>query len=68
MNRVECWSSILTRKQIRRGTYESVPQLIAPIKRLITTHNEHARPSVWTKSAEQILAKTVRQETSGTEH
>jgi hypothetical protein len=68
MNLVECRLSILTRKQIRRGTYEIVPQLIAAIKRFIPTHNEHARPFVWTKSAEQILAKAVRQETSGREH
>jgi transposase len=68
MNLVECWFSILTRKQIRRGTYASVPQLIAAIKRFIATHNEQAKPFVWTKSADQILAKAVRQETSGTGH
>jgi len=68
MNLVECWFSILTRKQIRRGTYDSVPQLITAIKRFIAAHNEHATPFVWTKSAEQILAKAVRQGTSGTEH
>ena len=68
MNLVECWFSILTRKQIRRGTYASVPQLIAAIKHFITTHNEQAKPFVWTKSADQILAKAVRQETSGTGH
>ena len=68
MNLVECWFSILTRKQIRRGTYASVPQLIAAIKRFIATHNEHAQPFVWTKSADHILAKAVRQETSGTGH
>ena len=68
MNLVECWFSILTRKQIRRGSYVSVPQLIAATKRFIETHNEHATPFVWTKSAEQILAKAIRQETSGTGH
>lgn len=68
MNLVECWFSILTRKQIRRGTYASVPALITAIKRFIATHNEHAQPFVWTKSADHILAKAVRQETSGTGH
>ena len=32
MNLVECWFSILTRKQIRRGSYVGVPELIAAIK------------------------------------
>jgi transposase len=68
MNLVECWFGILTRKQIRRGSYDSVPQLIATIKAFIATHNRNAQPFVWTKSAEQILAKAVRQETSGTGH
>jgi hypothetical protein len=68
MNLVECWFSILTRKQVRRGTYASVPELIAAIGRFIASHNEHATPFVWTKSAEHILAKAVRQGTSGTEH
>jgi transposase len=68
MNLIECWFSVLTRKQIRRGTYASVPELIAAIKRFIEAHNEHAAPFVWTKTADQILAKAVRQETSGTGH
>ena len=68
MNLVECWFSILTRKQIRRGSYDSVPQLIAAIKSFIARHNQNAQPFVWTKSAQQILAKAIRQETSGTEH
>ena len=68
MNLVECWFSILTRKQIRRGSYVSVPELVAAIQRFIEAHNEHAKPFVWTKSSDQILAKAVRQETSGTEH
>ncbi len=68
MNLVECWFSILSRKQIRRGTYASVPELVAAIGRFIAAHNEHAKPFVWTKSAEQILEKAVRQETSGTSH
>ena len=54
--------------RFRRGTYDSVPQLISAIKRFIATHNEHAQPFVWTKSADHILAKAVRQETSGTQH
>jgi transposase len=68
MNLVECWFSILTAKQIRRGSYDSVAQLIDAIKAFIARHNQNAQPFVWTKSAEHILAKAIRQETSGTAH
>ena len=69
MNMVESWFSILTRKQIRRGTYASVPELIAAIERFVAGYNELAAPFVWTKPADQILAKAVkRKDTSGTEH
>lgn len=66
MNLVECWFSVLTRKQIRRGTYTSVSDLVSAIGRFVEAHNENARPFTWTKTADQILAKAVRQETSET--
>lgn len=69
MNLVECWFSILTRQQIRRGVYHDVPELIAAIERFIDGYNRRARPFAWTKSADDILAKAViREPTSGTEH
>ncbi len=69
MNMVESWFSILTRKQIRRGTYASVPELIAAIERFVTGYNQHAQPFAWTKNAQQILAKAIKpNSTSVTEH
>ena len=69
MNLVESWFSILTRQQVRRGSYASVPELIAAIERFVAGYNERAAPFVWTKTADQVLAKAVKQQpTSETEH
>jgi len=68
MNLIESWFSILTRQQVRRGVYRDVSELIAAIEYFIEGYNDRARPFVWTKSADQVLAKAKRQGTSGTEH
>ena len=69
MNMVEIWFSILTKQQVRRGVYHDVPELIAAIKHYIAGYNNRARPFIWTKTPEQILAKAVkRQDTSETLH
>ncbi len=57
LNLVERWFAELTRKQIRRGTYRSVNQLIRAILRFLRQHNDHPRPFVWTASAATILRK-----------
>ncbi len=69
MNMVEIWFSILTNQQVRRGTYNDVPELIAAIKQFIACYNQRAQPFVWTKTPEQILAKAIKQQpTSETLH
>ena len=69
MNMVEIWFSILTRQQVRRGVYHDVPELIAAIETFIEGYNQRAQPFVWTKTAEQVLAKATKQQpTSGTLH
>jgi len=61
--------SILTKQQVRRGVYRDVPELIAAIETFIEGYNQCARPFVWTKTAQDILAKTDKQQpTSGTLH
>ena len=57
MNMVEIWFSILTKQQVRRGVYHDVPELIAAIEHYIDGYNERAQPFVWTKTADQILAR-----------
>jgi transposase len=57
---VERWFSALTMKQIRRGTFRSVPQLKAAIQEFIEAHQANPKPFVWTKSADEILASIAR--------
>ena len=69
MNMIESWFSILTRQHVRRGSYDSVAELIAAIKRYVGSWNERACPFVWTKTADEVLAKAInKQATSETEH
>lgn len=69
MNMIESWFSILTRQQVRRGSYDSVPELISAIKHFAANWNDRACPFVWTKTADEIIAKATKQQTtSGTEH
>ena len=62
MNMVEIWFSILTKQQVRRGVYHDVPELIAAIEHFIDGYNERAQPFIWTKTADQILNKAVKQQ------
>jgi len=55
LNLVESWFSVLTRKQIRRGTHRSTRALEAAIKAYLALTNENPKPFVWTKSADDIL-------------
>jgi len=60
LNMVERWFREITDKRIRRGTFHSVPQLIAAIGAYIAEHNENPRAFTWTAKAEAILAKVRR--------
>jgi transposase len=56
LNLVERWFAELTTNRLCRGTHTSVRQLDNDIRAWIKTWNDHARPYVWTKTADQILA------------
>jgi transposase len=60
LNAVENFFSVLTRKRIRRGTFHSLVDLQAAIKRYLAEHNKAPKPFVWTASAASILAKLDR--------
>jgi transposase len=68
LNMVEIFFGIITRQAIRRGSFESVRELIEAIRGFIEAWNERCEPFVWTKDAETILAKAQRQRTSDTRH
>jgi len=68
LNMVEIFSGIITRQAIRRGTFTSVKNLIAAIEAFIDGWNQRCHPFVWTKTADDILAKAHRKQTSNTRH
>jgi transposase len=69
LNMVEIFFGIITRQAIRRGTFTSVKDLIAAIETYIDGWNQRCQPFTWTKTADQILAKTKpRKKTSNTRH
>jgi transposase len=57
LNLVERWFGEITRDRIRRGTFESVPALIAAIDDYLTHYNQAPRRFIWTKDADMILDK-----------
>ena len=60
LNAVEGFFSVLTRRRIRRGAFQSVVDLQAAINRYIHEHNDDPKPFVWTKPAAAILDKLSR--------
>ncbi len=60
LNLVERVFGDLTAKQLRRGVFRSVPELIAVIDAYMTQRNAKPKPLVWTKTAQEILAKVNR--------
>jgi transposase len=60
MNLVERWFATLTEKQIRRGTHRSTRELEAAIANYLAMDNEHPKPLIWTKTADEILASIAR--------
>lgn len=60
LNLVERWFRDLTEKRVRRGSFESVLELIAAIEEYMVASNADPKPFVWHKSAQTILDKLAR--------
>lgn len=60
LNMVERWFRELTDKRIRRGTFRSVPELIAAIKEYLENHNQNPKVFTWTASVERIMTKVAK--------
>ncbi len=60
LNMVERWFGKLDDKAIRRGVFQSVPDLIAAIEAYLAASNDNPTPFVWTATAAQILEKVRR--------
>ena len=57
LNQVERWFAEITRKQIRRGSFRSVRDLVKTIQNYIRENNKSPRPFLWVASANVILRK-----------
>lgn len=70
LNLVERWFALFTEKQIRRGAYPTTKTLENAIYHYLDVTNQHPKPFVWSKTADEILANVARfcLRTSGTRH
>jgi transposase len=64
LNQVERWFRDLTERNLRRGIFGSVPDLITSIETYLEATNESPKPYVWTATAADILAKVKRARTT----
>jgi len=60
INLVERWFATLTDKQLRRGTHRSTRELETAIRAYLAVSNEHPKPFIWTKTADQIFESLAR--------
>ena len=60
LNLVEGWFKLLTERRLRRGTFNSVDQLVDAIELWVDHWNDDPKPFIWRKPAEEILAKVRR--------
>jgi len=50
----------ITFQHIRRGTFRSVPELIAAIHEYLDNHNQNPRVFAWTAQVERIMSKVTK--------
>ncbi len=60
LNLVERWFAILSERKIKRASHRSTRELERDIREFLANTNEHPKPFIWTKSADQILASIRR--------
>jgi transposase len=63
LNQIEIWNGVITRKVIRRGTFNSTKVLTKAIESFAANWNNDCEPIKWTATADDILDK-VRSITS----
>ena len=67
LNLVEGFFGIITKQAIRRGSADSVKELVAAIRTFIEGWSERC-PFIWTKTADQILPHATREPNSDAGH
>jgi transposase len=63
-NLVERWFKELTDKRLRRGSFDSVAHLIDAIDLWAEHWNDHPKPFLWHKTADDIITKVKRGRTT----
>ncbi len=65
---VEVFFGIITRQAIRRGSFNSVKELVTAISAFIDGWNDRCHPFTWTKTADEILPHATRKRNSDARH
>lgn len=60
LNLIERWFCELSQKRLRRGSFASVPELIAAIDEYLFNHNQNPRVFLWSASVDKILSKIAK--------
>jgi transposase len=60
INLVERWFALLSQRKIKRASHRSTRELERDIRDFLKHTNDHPKPFIWTKSADQILASIRR--------
>jgi transposase len=60
LNLVERWFALLSERKIKRASHRGTRELERDIRDFLQHTNEHPKPFIWTKSADQILASIRR--------
>jgi transposase len=60
LNLVERWFRDLTTQRMRRGSFDSVEELIAAIYAYLDNHNQNPRVFVWSAPVDRILTKIAK--------
>ena len=68
LNLVEEFFGIITRQAIRRGSFDSVKQLVTAILTFIEGWNNRCHPFTWTKTPDEILTHAIRKRDSDARH
>ena len=68
LNLVEVFFGIPTRQAIRRGSFDSVKQLVAAITAFIAGWNDRCHPFTWSKTAAEIVPHATRPRHSDARH
>ena len=60
LNQVERWFGLISQRAIKRGSFDSVAQLVHTINAFIAQYNAATSPFIWVATAESIFDKLER--------